>query len=55
MAFYDRNEELSACRKLMKSDRQELLVLYGRRRVGKTALISECVKECKGIYFVGVK
>jgi len=55
MDFYDRNEELATCRRLMESDKQELMVIYGRRRVGKTALISECVRGSNGIYFMGVK
>ncbi len=55
MKFYDRREEIKLCRKIMSSEKQEAFILYGRRRVGKTALILECTKNMNGIYFVGIK
>jgi len=55
LRFYDRENELGFCRKFMDSEKLEVLILYGRRRVGKTALILECTKDLKGIYFVGIK
>lgn len=45
-----RSEELKALEKIYKSDDAELLAIYGRRRVGKTHLISNFFRE-KGIYF----
>ncbi len=36
-----------------KSASAELLVLYGRRRIGKTELINKFIEDKKGIYFQG--
>jgi len=40
-----RAKELALLDKIMDSDRAEFLAIYGRRRVGKTYLISEYLKE----------
>ncbi|MXZ71228.1 MAG: ATP-binding protein [Acidobacteria bacterium] len=37
--FVNRNEELALLDRLMASNHRELLVIYGRRRLGKTALL----------------
>ena len=37
--FVNRNQEISILQKRYKSNKAELLVLYGRRRVGKSELI----------------
>lgn len=39
--FIDRNDELAVLEKEYAASRSSLVILYGRRRVGKTALISE--------------
>ena len=39
--FYCREEELRKLNKRYKGDKFECIVIYGRRRVGKTALINE--------------
>jgi len=39
-AFVDRIEELTWLRALDASDTAELAVIYGRRRLGKTALLT---------------
>lgn len=51
-----RKEELQLLQTIYESDIPEFLVLYGRRRIGKTYLISEFFKN-KGIYFeiTGIK
>ncbi|MDJ0270543.1 MAG: ATP-binding protein [Aigarchaeota archaeon] len=36
MIFYNREEELKILKEVVKSERSELVLLYGRRRVGKT-------------------
>ena len=41
--FVAREHELQVLEKLFTSDSFEMVVLYGRRRVGKTALIDEFV------------
>ena len=43
--FIGREQELNALRRLYNSDKFEFAVIYGRRRVGKTALISEFTKD----------
>lgn len=44
-AFVNRTEELARLRELYDSDRAELAVVYGRRRLGKTALVKESLRE----------
>ena len=53
--FIGRDKELNTLDKLYNSDKFELAVIYGRRRVGKTALINQFLKEKKSIYFMGVE
>ena len=53
--FIGREKELDALEKLFKSGRFELVVIYGRRRVGKTALINHFIDDKKAIYFTGVE
>ena len=53
--FIGRTRELEALNRLYRSDKFEFVVIYGRRRVGKTALINQFIKEKKSIYFTGVE
>lgn len=53
--FIGRERELVSLNKLYNSNRFEFAVIYGRRRVGKTALISQFIKDKKAIYFMGVE
>lgn len=53
--FIGRENELNALNKLYNSDKFEFVVIYGRRRVGKTALISEFSKGKDTIFFTGVE
>lgn len=53
--FIGREQELNTLNKLYHSDRFEFAVIYGRRRVGKTALISEFTKDKDTIFFTGVE
>lgn len=53
--FIGRKRELSILEHQYHSDKLEFTVLYGRRRIGKTALINEFVKDKKVIYFTGVE
>jgi hypothetical protein len=43
--FVNRSEELSRLRKLYESDDPELAVIYGRRRLGKTALVKQSLDQ----------
>ena len=53
--FIGRERELASLTQLYNSDKFEFVVLYGRRRVGKTALISHFIDGKKAIYFMGVE
>lgn len=53
--FIGRDKELSALDRLYKSDKFEFVVIYGRRRVGKTALINRFIDGKESIYFMGVE
>lgn len=53
--FIGREKELSNLERLYKSDKFEFAVIYGRRRVGKTALINHFINNKKAIYFMGVE
>lgn len=49
--FYCRENELAKLNKRYQNKQFECVVIYGRRRVGKTALINEFCKDKKTIYF----
>jgi len=49
--FVNRKRELSSLNNFFNSDRAELIVIYGRRRIGKTELIKEAIKGQKAAYF----
>ena len=53
--FIGREKELSELNRLYNSDKFEFAVIYGRRRVGKTALINEFIRDKRAIYFTGVE
>ncbi|MEG2186466.1 MAG: ATP-binding protein, partial [Clostridia bacterium] len=53
--FIGRENELRTLNKLYMSDQFEFAVIYGRRRVGKTALIREFSKNKDTIFFTGVE
>lgn len=48
--FYDRLSELSFLREVYFSGRAELVVVYGRRRIGKTTLVRKFLEEFPGVY-----
>ncbi|MBR3810851.1 MAG: ATP-binding protein [Agathobacter sp.] len=53
--FIGREKELEHMRKLYTSNKFEFVVIYGRRRVGKTAIINEFTKGKPSIFFTGVE
>lgn len=53
--FIGREKEIRALERLYQSDKFEFVVIYGRRRVGKTALINHFIDGKKAIYFMGVE
>lgn len=53
--FIGRKRELHALDNLYLSEKFEFAVIYGRRRVGKTALINKFIEDKRAIYFMGVE
>jgi AAA+ ATPase superfamily predicted ATPase len=52
LRFIDRGEELRALEKAFESERAEFYVVYGRRRIGKTELILQFIKDRPHFYFL---
>ena len=50
--FIDREEELSMLEQEYHTKGASLVILYGRRRVGKTSLISEFIKDKNALFFL---
>ena len=50
--FIDREEELNTLEGEYRREGASLVILYGRRRVGKTSLISELIKDKKALSFL---
>lgn len=53
--FIGREKELRSLHHLYITEKFEFAVIYGRRRVGKTALINQFIGNKKAIYFTGVE
>ncbi len=51
--FYGRTRELNELNTRYRSDGFEFIVIYGRRRVGKTELIKQFVSDKKCVFFAG--
>lgn len=49
--FVSRKEELKSLENLYHKDKFQMVVMYGRRRVGKTTLINEFLKDKPSIFF----
>lgn len=56
MKFFNRKKELEFFNKLKQDDKKRFVVLYGRRRIGKTTLIRKAFENTDAFYyFVEVK
>ena len=53
--FIGREEELASLEKAYKKDGFQMVVTYGRRRVGKTTLLREFCRGKKTVYFTAIK
>ena len=50
--FVDRDYEISLLNEEWKKNGAQFVVIYGRRRIGKTALITEFTKDKDGIFYI---
>jgi len=50
--FIDRETEIRLLEERLKQRRAEFVVVYGRRRIGKTALLLELIKKHGGVYLL---
>jgi len=50
--FIGRERELAKLNEMYNSEKFECAIIYGRRRIGKTSLIQEFIKDKKAIYFL---
>lgn len=50
--FVGRTKELEYLNSTLNSNKSEFIIMYGRRRLGKTTLLKEVLKKNKGIYFL---
>ena len=55
-SFIGRQKELAALDQMWSSDRSQFLILYGRRRVGKTALLTHWIRTTgrRALYWVAI-
>ena len=53
--FIDRNNELKILESEYNRDGASFVVIYGRRRVGKTTLINQFCKNKRSIYFLATE
>ena len=55
MTFYDRGEELDTLTSAADSEGHSFVVLYGRRRVGKTELLKEFLRDRPHLYYLAAQ
>ena len=53
--FIGRENELSKLNRMYKSDKFEMAIIYGRRRVGKTTLLNEFCKDKDTVFFPAIE
>ena len=52
MKFIDRERELEALERFWREKSAQLIIIYGKRRIGKTELIKQFIKKKPHIYFL---
>ena len=55
MPFVNRTKELHYLQTLWQQQRPQMVVLYGKRRVGKTALIRQFIQDKPSVYYLADK
>lgn len=53
--FIGRKKELEALEKLYSKDGLDMAVIYGRRRIGKSTLIAEFIKDKTAVFYTATK
>ncbi len=53
--FVGRKSELKAMQSLYEKDGFSMMVIYGRRRIGKSTLITEFIKDKRAIFYTATK
>ena len=53
--FVNREKELEYLDNLYKENKSHLVIIYGRRRIGKTELVKKFLEGKRGIYFFAMK
>ncbi len=53
--FVDRKNELKFLENEYKKEESSFVVVYGRRRIGKTALLSEFIKDKEALFFLATE
>jgi AAA+ ATPase superfamily predicted ATPase len=52
LKFANRNEEMNLLKELYEEKPFQFIVIYGRRRVGKTRLVQEFIRDKPAVYFL---
>jgi len=52
LEYVNREEELSILNQAARGSKPELMIIYGRRRIGKTALVREFSRHAKLLYLI---
>ena len=53
--FVDRENELQLLEDTYRENRSSLIILYGRRRIGKTELVKQFIKEKEHIFLADAR
>ncbi|NLG03807.1 MAG: AAA family ATPase, partial [Clostridia bacterium] len=53
--FIDREPEMKTLKKEYSTKDSSLVIVYGRRRVGKTTLLTEFIREKQALYFLATQ
>lgn len=55
MSFIGRERELASLEQMYQTNTFQMVVLYGRRRIGKTALLNEFCKDKNPLFYTGIE
>lgn len=54
MDFKDRKKEIGEISEILESKKFEFLIIYGRRRIGKTELVLKATEKKKRVYYLAI-